>query len=124
MLTGIKILFKVGCGILAACLLLELSLHIIALSPAGKVFPVIEPQLGEPNEDIGYAYKPDQTVLWTRENRARVHINALGLRDNETTAQKPQGTYRIALSGDSEVEALQVENHYTFENIAENISSH
>jgi hypothetical protein len=80
---------------------------------------VIEPILGQPDYDIGYSFTPGAEGTWVRENRARIRINSLGLRDFEISPKKPLGAFRVALTGDSMVEALQVEQAWTFDNIAE-----
>lgn len=41
-------------------------------------------------------------------------INSYGWRDKELSLKKPQNTYRIAVLGDSLVEAFQVESDRTF----------
>ena len=115
----LSLLFKTGLGILAALIVMEISLHVIASTQAGKVFPVIEPQLGQPDKDIGFALSPHKKALWPRENRAFISTNSDGLRDREYTKEKDAGVFRVALSGDSVAEALQVENHFVFEHLAE-----
>jgi hypothetical protein len=115
----VLIIFKLGVGAFLGILLIEASLHAISTSPAGKVFPVVEPLLGQPDKDIGFALKPNKKALWNKENRAFISINAQGLRDKAITAEKPKNTFRVALSGDSIVEAAQVENAYVFDNLAE-----
>jgi hypothetical protein len=44
---------------------------------------------------------------------ARVRFNQLGLRDPRTSYEKPPGTFRVLLLGDSFMEAIQVEQHET-----------
>lgn len=44
---------------------------------------------------------------------ARVHFNQLGLRDPRERYEKPPGTFRVLLLGDSFMEAVQVEQHET-----------
>jgi hypothetical protein len=44
---------------------------------------------------------------------ARVHFNQLGLRDPRESFEKPPGTFRILLLGDSFMEAVQVEQQQT-----------
>ena len=44
---------------------------------------------------------------------ARVRFSPLGLRDPRTSYEKPPGTFRILLLGDSFMEAIQVEQHET-----------
>jgi len=48
------------------------------------------------------------------EYRVRYHINSHGFRGEETTLEKPDGTYRIMVLGDSFVTALEVEEDETF----------
>ncbi len=97
----------------------EIFLAIAERTPLGKIIPLIEPQLGKPDAYAGFAFIPGAQGMWTRENRAHIKINAMGLRDDETTLKKPEGAFRVALMGDSITEALQVENEHTYENLAE-----
>ena len=120
MVKALVTFFKIGFGILVALITVEGALHVVEKTPVGKIFPVVEPQLGQPDHDIGFALTPGKKVLWTKENSAFIEINSKGLRDKEYRLEKPEHTYRIALTGDSVVEALQVENHTVFENLAEN----
>lgn len=115
----LKYIFHSLLGIFAGVVVFEGTLQIFSHTQLGKVLPAIEPQLGQPDPNIGYAFTPNMSALWTRENRAFIQINSLGLRDNEITEEKPAGVFRIALSGDSTLEALQVENDKVFENITE-----
>lgn len=84
------------------------------LSPFFRVLPAVEPQLGGPDHDIGYAYKPDRDVLWNIENKVQVHINRQAVRRDDDVPGKKEGGFRIALMGDSFTEALQVEWPMTF----------
>ena len=52
--------------------------------------------------------------LYTDEGTAFVRINSHGLRDREHSFNKPPGTIRIAILGDSFAEAFQVELEETF----------
>ncbi|MEW6593822.1 MAG: hypothetical protein AB1413_03015 [Thermodesulfobacteriota bacterium] len=106
-------------GGLCSLFLLELALQGIEASPLWRVLPVIEPILGQPDRDIGYSFTPGTTGTWVREHRARIRINSLGLRDGEVAVSKQPGVLRVALTGDSMIEALQVEQEQTFESLAE-----
>ena len=106
-------------GLAVAFSIFEGGLQLIEATPMWRALPVIEPILGQPDYDIGYSFTPETEGTWVRENRARIRINSLGLRDFEISLKKPPGTFRIALTGDSMVEALQVEQAWTFDNIAE-----
>lgn len=106
-------------GALLALLTLEVALQLVEATPLWRILPVVEPILGQPDRDIGYAFTPGIEGTWVRENRARVRINSLGLRGPEIERMKPAGTRRIGLTGDSMVEALQVGNDETFAALAE-----
>jgi len=58
---------------------------------------------------LGWTHKPNTQFVFERsEFRLPVRFSSAGLRDREFTVAKPAGTYRIAMLGDSFVEALQV----------------
>ena len=56
----------------------------------------------------GYALRPGVAGWYRKEGEAYVRINSDGLRDREHSRAKPAGTFRIAVLGDSYIEALQV----------------
>lgn len=61
-----------------------------------------------PDPALGWR-PPAHRTAWQRfEGRARVHTNARGFRDLEHALEKPPGTLRIAVLGDSFTEAVQV----------------
>ncbi len=75
----------------------------------------------EPDPQIGFRATPGRTTWSFEENEHPVYgrINTMGWRDRERTRAKPAATTRIAVLGDSYVEALQVEIDSTFVSIAE-----
>jgi len=75
----------------------------------------------EPDPEIGYRFTPGREYWFSGENDHPItgRINALGWRDRERTRAKPPGAFRVAVVGDSYVEALQVELDSTFVAIAE-----
>jgi hypothetical protein len=75
----------------------------------------------EPDPGIGWRFTPGREYWYTGENDHPItgRINSLGWRDRERTREKPDGTYRIAVVGDSFVEAFQVDLDSTFVAIAE-----
>lgn len=106
-------------GLVVALSIVEVGLRFIEATPLWRALPVIEPILGQPDYDIGYKFTPGVEGTWVRENRSKIRINSLGLRDFEISQKKPPGVFRVVLTGDSMVEALQVDQNYTFDNIAE-----
>jgi hypothetical protein len=102
-------------GTVCAAFIMEAGLKVIRTTPLWRVLPVIEPILGQPDQDTGYVFTPGMSGVWTRENRAALTITDLGLRGPAgITTAKPPGTLRIALFGDSVTEALQVDYAATF----------
>jgi hypothetical protein len=95
-------LLLVGAGILVGLLLSELTLRAVGFS---------EPSLYVPDERRGHALLPGAKGWWRSEGEAYVRINSRGLRDREHDVEKPAGTLRIAVIGDSFAEALQVRSN-------------
>ena len=75
----------------------------------------------EPDTLIGWRFTPGRPYWFHKENDHPVtgRINARGWRDRERTLVKGPGVYRVAVVGDSYVEAFQVELDSTFTQIAE-----
>ncbi len=99
-------------GIIIAILIIEISLTII---PTGKWKTLLSKNparytLYQVNRNVGWVHVPDGHLNWhgTGEYNVDVRMNSLGLRDYERTYQKPPGTYRILVLGDSFAEGLQV----------------
>lgn len=62
----------------------------------------------------GFSPMENKHITWRKEGFGRAWYNSHGFRGPEIPLQKPQGTYRIAVLGDSYVEALQVDRPDTF----------
>lgn len=102
-------------GALCGVIVVETSLKVIAATPLWRVLPVIEPILGRPDRETGYSFTPQASGIWVKENRAPIVITDLGLRGPDgIAAQKPPNIVRIGVTGDSVVEALQVEYDSSF----------
>ncbi|MSO96188.1 MAG: SGNH/GDSL hydrolase family protein [Thermoleophilia bacterium] len=93
-------------GVLVALLVIEIVFHV-----AGVSFPVFY----APDRDRGVALVPGTEGWYRRDGAQYVRINSAGFRDREREKIKPQGTYRIAVLGDSGTEAMQVALDDTFE---------
>ncbi len=84
----------------------------------------------QPDPVLGSRLIPNRSGVWTTEGRiVPIQINQFGFRGWEYPQEKPTGTIRIGVIGDSYVEALQVEEQEMFTHIleqrlGENDSSH
>lgn len=75
----------------------------------------------EPDPILGYRFTPGRKYWFYGENDHPIkgRINSYGWRDKEWSLKKPNGICRIAVLGDSFVEAFQVESERTFLSLAE-----
>jgi hypothetical protein len=95
-------LFNLGLAVLSCGLVLmvfEVGLRLVGFS---------YPSLIEMDPVVGYKLRPNSEGWNLTEGRSYVRINSQGLRDREHSKAKPPNTYRIAVLGDSMVEARQV----------------
>jgi hypothetical protein len=70
------------------------------LSP--KIPEPVIPNIGQFDENLGWSKIPLAHAVSNRTGyEIEYRINSKGLRDDETTYEKPEGTYRIVLLGDS-----------------------
>lgn len=104
-------LLAVGASVLLGLVVAEVALRVVGFS---------RPQLYRPDPRRGWGLDPGARGLWTEEGRAWIEVNRAGFRDDsEPPADEPAGTYRIALLGDSQAEALQVPWGATFGEVLE-----
>ncbi|HVF59545.1 MAG TPA: SGNH/GDSL hydrolase family protein [Thermoanaerobaculia bacterium] len=89
---------------------LELGLRLVGWS---------HPNFYRPDPVRGWELRPGAAGRWRQEGDAPVRINRDGLRDEEHPLAKPPRELRIALLGDSMVEALQVPRDRTFWELVE-----
>lgn len=66
------------------------------------------------DRSAGFAPMESKSVTWRKEGYSRLRFNSSGMQDVERSLVKPAGTYRIAVFGDSFVEALQVQRNENF----------
>ena len=108
---GIRVeaLLALAFGTLLAVALIEgVGRAYFALHPAYDVIFL------EPDRWVGWKLAPNLRFTWTgtyayaADFSVEVQANSLGFRDVERTVDPPAGTTRIALLGNSMVEALQV----------------
>ena len=99
----------------AAGVALALAAGEVALRVAG----FSSPHLYRPHPVRGWELAPGASGLWTEEGRAWVEVNPAGFRDVPRQRAKPAGVFRIAVLGDSQTEALQVEREERFTAVLE-----
>lgn len=92
-------LVSVAIALVLAVLIFEIGLRIAGIS---------SPNLVMPDQYRGFSPRPGAEGWWRQEGEAYVKINSDGLRDRERLKAKPANTFRVAVLGDSMMEALQV----------------
>ena len=95
-------------------LLLGLGLGGLASEGLLRVAGVSYPQPYAPDWYCGSRLRPRFEGWWRKEGNAYVRINRYGFRHGERAPGKPPGTYRVAVLGDSFIEAFQVPDEETF----------
>lgn len=94
--------------VLVAAALFTLLLTFVAAELTLRVLGVSYPVFWTVDEHVGLALRPGTTGWFRDEGNAYVSINAHGMHDRPRDPAKPPGVYRIAVLGDSFMEALQV----------------
>ena len=98
-------------GIIALALVLaELLLRVVGFS---------HPVFAQADSVTGFAHIPGARGWYAAEGRGYVRINSDGWRDKERPFQKPAGVTRIAILGDSYMEAMQVSEDSAFPSLLE-----
>src|SRR5512132_2605424 len=87
----------------------------LALRVSGYSYP----EFYQRDEVLGVSLLPDAEGWYRKEGEAYVRINSDGLRDREHAIAKPQGTFRIAIVGDSYCEAFSVSLEEAFWSVME-----
>jgi hypothetical protein len=94
--------------------LATLTVEVILRSIPEETDPDIEGQYSMPDPIRGWVLRPNVQAMATGENTVWVTINGDGLRDREHTIAKPAGVFRVAVLGDSYMEALNLPFDKTF----------
>lgn len=98
-------LVALGIAVLAGLFLGEIVLRVLGFSA---------PIFHQPDPVLGHSLIPGAEGWQSEEGRAWVEINDQGMRDRERARTKPPGTVRIAVLGDSFMEAIQVDLEQSF----------
>jgi hypothetical protein len=88
-------------GMFLSVIVVEAFYRVVEQTPAWVVLPVIQKEAGRPDSQFGYRLKSGAEFIQVEETRSRVKINSVGLRDRETSIEKPIGVTRIGLLGNS-----------------------
>lgn len=72
-----------------------------------------------PDEYCGSRLEPGFIGYWSKEGAAPIEVNSFGFRDREHAIEKPDNVVRIAVLGDSYIEAFQVPIHEMFGSVLE-----
>lgn len=73
-----------------------------------------QPEFYRPSTTLGYELIPGMSGWYSKEGRSWVEINNDGFRDMPHAVEKPGDVFRVAVVGDSYVEALQVNEDERF----------
>src|SRR5205823_3333865 len=95
---------------LAGGLFIGLPIAEIVLRVAGYS----QPEFYRSSPTLGYELIPGMSGWYTKEGRSWVDVNADGFRDTSHPVEKAENLFRIAVIGDSYVEALQVDAQERF----------
>jgi hypothetical protein len=98
-------------GIAVALLLIEAILRAMGIG-----YPV----LYRVDAQLGSVLRPGAQAWFRSEGRSWVAVNPDGMRDRDHAVEKPPGTFRIAVLGDSMTEAMQVPQERNFCSVLEN----
>jgi lysophospholipase L1-like esterase len=92
-------------GLMAATGIAELTLRIVGIG---------FPNFYAPDEFCGARLRSSTCGVWTQEGHGNVSIDSLGFRGSEMNVTRSSNVCRIAVIGDSFIEALQVNDSATF----------
>ena len=94
---------------------------VLAAEVVLRILEISYPRQAVRDEDRGTARLPGYEGWQTDEGRAYVRINQEGFRDRERVPDKPPNTLRIAMLGDSMVEAQEVPVEQRFTEVLEGL---
>lgn len=97
-----QILLRAGAIALGTTLVFGIAEFGLRLADIGM------PSLYVPDDFCGSRLRPSTSGVWIREGHGHITVNSSGFRGPEISAEKAAGVFRIAVLGDSYIEALQV----------------
>ena len=87
---------------------LALAIALLAAELLLRAAGISHPLPYAPDEYCASRLAPGFRGYWSKEGGAAIQVNSAGFRDREHSTAKPPGTIRIAVLGDSYIEAFQV----------------
>ena len=105
-----RIFFRFLAIIITLIFFSEILARIALTSPANNI----------PDNELGWTYKPNSTIFFTREGNATNKINSMGFNDDELDINNDK--IHILVLGDSITEALQVPKSSNFTSVAETMA--
>jgi lysophospholipase L1-like esterase len=124
-------------ALLAVSVPLLLAVPAMVIEIAGQLYAALHPGYEvvflEPDRTVGWRQVPGLEWVWTGmswyadDYSVPIKTNSWGFRDRERTPEKPDGVVRVAILGDSMIEALQVPLEQTAAQLLErrlNASAH
>jgi hypothetical protein len=102
---------KVGCFGALALVAFGVLLGLVAVEIGLRLFVPVEAVFVKWDPVLGVRHRPGMKSWWYREthgNRVWVEINSLGYRSPEIQREKPPGTLRVLMMGDSYLEGMQL----------------
>lgn len=109
--------FRTRSKLLLACLAGVLAFGVAEI--ALRVVGFSNPLPYYPDEFCGARLQPGFRGWWSKEGAASIAINSFGFRDREHSIEKPPGVIRVAVLGDSYIEAFQVSQSAMFGSVLE-----
>src|SRR5690349_19871961 len=94
--------------------LVSLTVGLVLCEVGLRVAHIGFPSFVRVDRTTGVAHVAGASGWFTREGQGWVEINRDGLRGPQRTRERPAGTMRIAVLGDSFTEALQVDDDRSF----------
>ena len=105
-----------------AAILFGLALSLAALEIFVRVLHIEKDTFWEPHSLFGWFHISGKEGWWfSNEFQIHVRINSKGLRNRETSYDKPEGITRILILGDSLTEGIQVPLEDTFAFVLETL---
>src|SRR5262245_44675193 len=106
-------------GLNVALLVASIVVTLLFAEIALRIADFSYPSFYRPDEQLGLRLRENAEGWYRSEGEAYVMVNSAGFRDKERPLAKSPNGFRIAVLGDSMIEALQVDLKETFTSLLE-----